>query len=67
VLLDAAVAGAVYRRARRRSRAHWLRGVVRRTWLPALALCAFVAAGGFAVQQVMPEARSLGDVIRALH
>jgi hypothetical protein len=66
VLLDAAVAGAVYRRARRRSRAHWLRGVVRRTWLPALALCAFVALGGFAVQQAMPEARSLGDVIRAL-
>jgi hypothetical protein len=66
VLLDAAVAGAVYRRARRRSRSHWLRGVVRRTRLPALALCAFVAAAGFAVQQALPKARSLGDAIRAV-
>jgi hypothetical protein len=65
VLLDAAVAGALYRRARHRSRAHWLRGVLRRTWLPALALCAFVAGAGFAVQVAMPEARSLGDVMRS--
>lgn len=66
VLLDAAVAGAVYRRARRRSRSHWLHGVVRRTWLSALALCAFVAVAGLAVQHAMPEVRSLGDVIRAV-
>jgi hypothetical protein len=66
VLLDAAVAGAVYRRARRRSRAHWLAGVLRRTWLPAVALCAFVAGTGLAVQAWMPEARSLGDAVRAV-
>jgi hypothetical protein len=63
VLLDAAVVGAVYRRARRRSRAHWLHGVVRRTWLPATALCAFVALAGFALQASAPGARSLGGVI----
>jgi hypothetical protein len=66
VLLDAAVAGAIYRRARRRSRAHWLRGVFRRTWLPALGLCAFAAGAGFLVQAAIPDARSLGDLVRAV-
>jgi hypothetical protein len=65
VLLNAAVVGAVYRRARRRSRAHWLHGVVRRTWLAALALCLFVAAAGFLLQATAPEARSLGAVLRS--
>lgn len=65
VLLDAAVVGAIYRRARRRSRAHWLRGVLRRTWLPAAAVCAFVALVGLGVQTALPGARSLGDVVRA--
>jgi uncharacterized membrane protein YgcG len=65
VLLDAAVVGAVYRRARRRSRRHWLRGVVARTWLPAAALCAFVALAGFVLQTSAPEAESLGAVLRA--
>ena len=63
VLLDAAVVGAVYRRARRRSRAHWLQGVVRRIWLPATALCVFVALAGLALQASEPGVRSLGDVI----
>jgi len=64
VLLDAAVVGAVYRRARRRNRAHWLKGVVRRTWLPAAVLCVTIALAGFALQVAAPEARSLGDVLR---
>jgi hypothetical protein len=64
VLLDAAVAGAVYRRTRGRDRAHWLRGVVRRTWIPAALVCGLVAFGAFLLQTAVPEARSLGDVIR---
>lgn len=63
VLLDAAVVSAVYRRARRRSRGHWLHGVMRRTWLPAAVLCISVAIGGFALQLVEPEATSLGGVL----
>lgn len=65
VLLDAAVVGAVYRRARRRSRGHWLGGVLRRTWLPAAGLCVLVALTGFVLQSAAPEARSLGAVFRA--
>jgi hypothetical protein len=65
VLLDAAVASAVYRSALRHERSHWLKGVFRRTWLSAAALCLFVAAGGFLLQASAPEARSLGAVVRA--
>lgn len=65
VLLDAAVVGAVYRRALRRRRDHWLRGVLRRTWLPAAALCAFVGLIGFSLQAAAPEASSLGAALRS--
>jgi hypothetical protein len=64
VLLDAAVVSAAYRRARRREQQHWLKGVVRRTWLPVALLCALVALGAFVLQASAPEARSLGDVFR---
>lgn len=64
VLLDAAVVSAVYRRARARSREHWSRGVLRRTWLPAIALSVSVALGGLALQLIEPGARSLGAVFR---
>jgi hypothetical protein len=65
VLLDAAVAGIVYRRARRHDRGHWIHGVLRRTWLPATALCGFAAAVGLALQRWTPGTRSLGDVFGA--
>jgi hypothetical protein len=66
VLLDAALAGAVNRRTRRRARAHWLRGVVRRTWIPAAVLCGLVSFGAFLLQSAVPEARTLGDALREL-
>jgi len=65
VLLDAAVVGALYRRARRHSRGHWLQGVVRRTWVHALVLCVFAAVVGSALQSLAPEAQSLGAILRA--
>lgn len=65
VLLDAAVAGAVYRRARRREKKHWTRGVLRRTWLPATAICVLAALLGAALHLVEPEARTLGEVLEA--
>jgi hypothetical protein len=64
-LLDAAVVGAVYRRTRRRPRDHWLRGVLRRTWLPAAAICAFVGLIGFSLQAAAPGASSLGAAVRS--
>lgn len=65
VLLDAAVVGAVYRRARNRPRSHWLSGVLRRTWLPATTLCVIVAVAGFALEVAHPDADSLRAVLRA--
>jgi hypothetical protein len=66
VLLDAAVVGAVYRRARLNDRGR-LHGVLRRTWLPATALCLSVALAGGILQVAAPEAKSLGAAIRAFH
>jgi hypothetical protein len=65
VLLDAAVVGAVYRRVRQRPRGHWLRGVLRRTWLPATALCALVSVAGCALEVAAPGAHSVRAVAAA--
>jgi hypothetical protein len=66
VAMDAALMAAVYRRLRRRERGHWVRGVLRRTWIPALALAGFMAAAGAALQHAAPEARSVGAALRAI-
>jgi hypothetical protein len=63
VLLDAAVVGAVYRRARRHSRSDWLHGVLRRTWLPALGLAGLFAVSGLVLQAFFPQAHSIGAVL----
>ena len=64
--LDAAVVSTVYRRVRRRTAQHWLTGVVRRTWIPAIALSLFVGLAGFTLQAAAPDARTLGGVLEAL-
>jgi hypothetical protein len=66
VALDAAVVSAVYRRMRREDASHWCVTVVKHTWLPVLALVIFAAIGGYALQRLVPEARSIGGVVRAL-
>ena len=66
VALDAALVSTVYRRLRREDAEWWAISVLRRTWLPAAALTLFVAAGGFALQQVAPDARSIGGVVQEL-
>jgi hypothetical protein len=64
--LDAAIMSAVYRRLRREDASHWALTVLRRTWLPALALLVFAVIGGYALQQIAPEARSIGGVMRGM-
>jgi len=66
VLVDAAVVGAIYPAVRDRPRAHWLRGVLRRTWLQALVLCLLLGALGFGLQQLAPGAHTFGAAIREL-
>lgn len=66
VALDAALVASVYRRLRKKDIGHWLSSALRLTWLPALVVAVCVGAGGLALELAMPEARSLGDVFRAL-
>lgn len=62
VALDAALVSAVYRKLRPQDIRSWPGSVLRRTWLPAIALVLFVTAVGLAVERAVPGARSIGDV-----
>ena len=66
IALDAAVMSALYARLRKSDTSHWAMTVIRRTWLPALAIFVFAALGGYALDQVDPDARSIGAVFRAI-
>ena len=66
VALDAAVVSTLYRKLRKDDVSHWAVTVLKRTWMPALALLIFAAIGGYALQQIAPDARSMGGVVREL-
>jgi hypothetical protein len=66
VALDAAVVTTMYKRLKPHDLQHWSVGVIRQTWLPALILVLCLAGAGFALQQVAPEARSIGGVLAHL-
>jgi hypothetical protein len=65
VLLDVAVAGALYKRNKRHERGHWAAGVVRRTYKPMLVLAVFASLFGFALQSLAPTEKTLGAVLAA--
>jgi hypothetical protein len=67
VAVDAALVSAVYRRLRRGDIRWWAASVFRRTWLAAVALVIFMGIAGFALQQIAPDARSIGGVVRELN
>lgn len=64
VMLDGAIAAAVYRRVRMRSAEHWSYGVLRRTWKPMLAITITLFALGVAIPLLVPGADSVGDLFR---
>ena len=66
VVLDAVLVSTVYRRLRREDTAWWAMSVVRRTFWAAALLIAFMGGAGFALQQIAPDARSIGGVVREL-
>jgi hypothetical protein len=66
VALDAALVSAAYRKLRREDAGHWAGAAVRRTWIPATVLIVSLVAAGYALQRVVPEARSIGGVLRVL-
>lgn len=66
VALDAALVTGIYRKLRKEDERYWLGSALRHTWLPAAIAVVCLWITGTALQWAMPEARSIGDVVRAL-
>ena len=66
VVLDAVLVSTMYRRLRREDIRWWAASVFRRTCVPAMILMIFMGATGWALQQIAPDARSIGGVVREL-
>ena len=66
VALDAALVAGIYRKLRKEEARHWLGSAFRHTWLAAMIVAICLYAAGMAFQWAMPDARSIGDVVRAL-
>lgn len=62
ILVDGALIAGLYKRVKPIEQRHWLRAAVRRTLLPALLAMLFFMIAGFAFQQAVPDARTIGDV-----
>jgi hypothetical protein len=65
VALDAALVMGIYRKLRKEDARHWLGSALRHTWLPATIAAVCLWLTGMALQWAIPDARSIGDVVRA--
>lgn len=65
IMLDAALAGGLYRRLRRIERQHWLQTALQRTAGPFLVTAIVLGVLGFAAQRAKPGIDSINDVIGA--
>ena len=66
ILLDGVLLAGLYKQVKGIEHRHWLRGAVRRTVLSAILVAVFFGVAGYAMQQTVPEARSVGEVWRHL-
>ena len=66
LLLDGIVVTALYHRIQRVERRHWLRCVIRRTWIPALLTALTFSIAGHLMQRAVPEAPSIGPFWQAV-
>ena len=62
ILVDGALVAGLYRRVKRIERKNWLHTAIRRTLLPATLVTIFFTVAGFALQQAVPNAHTMGDV-----
>lgn len=61
VLVDGLILTGLYHRLKHAEEPeHWLFGVVRRTWIPALVTALLFSVSGWLLQRAAPEARSIG-------
>ncbi|MCW5557219.1 MAG: hypothetical protein KIT22_05220, partial [Verrucomicrobiae bacterium] len=63
LLVDGLILSGVHRVIGLRSAVHWLPGVFRRTWFPAVCLMFFVGLSGFALHRLAPDAVSIGPAV----
>jgi hypothetical protein len=63
VLVDVLLVSGLYHRLRRIESEHWLNAAVRKTWLPIAVVAVIFTVGGFAMQKMVPQADSIGDII----
>lgn len=66
VMVDAAIVSTVYRRVAATNTRHWAATIVRRTWAPAAILTASLIAGGYALQKLAPDAKSIGPAVATI-
>ena len=66
VAIDAGIMSGVYRNVRRHDDGNWVGAVWRRTWIPAVVVIVCVSVAGYVLQLAVPDARSIGGVIRAV-
>ena len=63
VLVDGVIVATIAHRVSDLERRDWTATVIRRTWLPAVAVISLLMIGGFALQKIAPDARSIGPAI----
>ena len=66
IALDAALVAGIYRKLRKQDARYWLGSALRHTWKPAAVAAVCLWITGTALQWAVPDARSIGDVVRAL-
>lgn len=66
VLVDAVIVSTVSRHVGLIERRDWTATAVRRTWIPATLVIVTLILAGWALQQVAPDAKSIGPALRAM-
>jgi hypothetical protein len=66
LLLDAGLAAGLYQRLKKLPQSHWLDTAIRGTIWPFVLTTLVVVGVGWGINQYLPEAQSLGDVLAAL-
>lgn len=66
LLVDGALSASLYRRMRGLQTRHWLESALRRTALPFLLSAIGLALLGHGLHTLVPQARSLGEVVRSM-
>lgn len=66
LLLDVALVSGLYRRLRKLEPQSWLFVAIRRTWIPFTVVILSLVAGGFLMQSLVPDADSIGDVMKVV-